>query len=261
MPLNSSRNSTKTKYSLRNGHHFSSESTVSRWKNAYYYLWKDFTTAYSNLYVLKWSFWWALATCGFLQCLNYIQLIWQNIVESNHQNTNTDLYNGVVEALYTLIGAAASLGLGWLRFNWQVLGEATLSVCSLIEGALLILSTMTNSMIVAYVLYILFGVIYHTMITVANAEVAKHLTDDSYGLIFGVNTFIALALQSILTLVVVSDMGLGLEIRPQFMVYGSYFLVLGIVFGCMAVYTLCKKEIRQQKLWLPKEVTSPELQT
>jgi hypothetical protein len=38
-------------------------------KNAYYYLWKDFTSAYTNLYVLKWSFWWALATCGFLQVI------------------------------------------------------------------------------------------------------------------------------------------------------------------------------------------------
>jgi hypothetical protein len=38
-------------------------------KNAHYYLWEDFTTAYTNLYVLKWSFWWALATCGFLQVI------------------------------------------------------------------------------------------------------------------------------------------------------------------------------------------------
>jgi hypothetical protein len=40
---------------------------TNRWKIAYYYLWKDFTTAYTNIYVIKWSFWWALATCGFLQ--------------------------------------------------------------------------------------------------------------------------------------------------------------------------------------------------
>jgi hypothetical protein len=38
-------------------------------KSAYYYLWEDFTAAYTNLYVLKWSFWWALATCGFLQVI------------------------------------------------------------------------------------------------------------------------------------------------------------------------------------------------
>jgi thiamine transporter 2/3 len=48
-----------------------------------------------------------------------------------------------------------------------------------------------------------------------SAEVAKNIGEDSYGLVFGVNTFIALALQSVLTLVVVSDVGLALKIRTQ----------------------------------------------
>jgi hypothetical protein len=43
--------------------------------------------------------------------------------------------------------------------------------------------------------------------------------------------------------------------------YGGYFLVLGVVFGCMAVNTLCNKEIRKQKLWLAKEVVMSESQT
>jgi len=37
-------------------------------------------------------------------------------------------------------------------------------------------------------------------------------------------------------------------------VYGGYFVVLGVVFGCMAVYTLSRKETRKQKLWLLKEM-------
>ncbi|XP_023712947.1 folate transporter 1 [Cryptotermes secundus] len=230
-------------------------------KNAHYYLWEDFSTAYTNMYVLKWSFWWSLATCGFLQCLNYIQLVWQKIIVENNQDINTELYNGAVEALYTLIGAATSLGLGWLRFNWQILGEAALALCSIIEGILLILSATTKSLAVAYILYVLFGVIYHTMITVANAEVAKNIGEDSYGLIFGVNTFMALALQSVLTLIVVSDTGMALEIHLQFLVYGGYFLVLGVVFGCIAVYTLCSKDMHKQKLWLPKEIVTSESQT
>jgi thiamine transporter 2/3 len=65
------------------------------------------------------------------------------------------------------LGATASLGCGWLRLNWQMMGEATLAVCSVIEGTLLILSTMASSLAVAYTYYILFGIIYHTMITVA----------------------------------------------------------------------------------------------
>ncbi|GFG28335.1 hypothetical protein Cfor_09087 [Coptotermes formosanus] len=224
---------------------------TNRWKTAYYYLWKDFTSAYTNPYVVKWSFWWALSTCGFLQVLNYVQLIWNSII---NENGNTEIYHGAVEATYTVIGATASLGCGWLRLNWQMLGEATLAVFSIIEGALLILLTMTNNLMVAYTYYILFGIIYHTMITVANAEVAKHLNDDSCGLIFGVNTFIALVLQTVLTVIVVDERGLALETRPQFLVYGGYYVVLGVLFGCMSVFTLCKREIRTQKLWLPKEM-------
>jgi thiamine transporter 2/3 len=46
-----------------------SKRVAGSWKNAHYYLWEDFTMAYTNIYVLKWSFWWALATCGFLQVI------------------------------------------------------------------------------------------------------------------------------------------------------------------------------------------------
>lgn len=227
---------------------------TNRWKIAYYYLWKDFTSAYTNPYVVKWSFWWALSTCGFLQVLNYVQLVWDLIITENNVNRNTEIYHGAVEAIYTVIGAAASLSCGWLRLNWQMLGEATLAVFSVIEGALLILLTMASNLTVAYTYYILFGIIHHTMITVANAEVAKHLNDDSCGLIFGVNTFVALVLQTVLTVIVVDEVGLALLIRTQFLVYGGYYVVLGVIFGCMSVFTLRKKEIRTQKLWLPKEM-------
>jgi hypothetical protein len=44
----------------------------------------------------------------FLQCLNYVQLVWQEIIVENHQDSNTELYNGAVEALYTLIGRYVS---------------------------------------------------------------------------------------------------------------------------------------------------------
>ena len=58
-------------------------------------------------------------------------------------------------------------------------------------------------------------IVWYCVLKFYSAEVAKHLTEDSYGLIFGVNTFLALALQSALTLIVVSEGGLGLKIHPQ----------------------------------------------
>lgn len=85
-----------------------------------------------------------------------------------------------------------------------------------------------------YVLYVAYGVIYHTIITIArfvylclhtyfgkskilflcSGEVAKNISQDSYGLIFGMNTFVALFSQTVLTKVVTNPT-LGLKIRSQ----------------------------------------------
>lgn len=44
---------------------------------------------------------------------------------------------------------------------------------------------------------------------------ASRIQPDSYGLVFGVNTFMALFFQTILTLVVADDAGLALPPRTQ----------------------------------------------
>ena len=46
-------------------------------------------------------------------------------------------------------------------------------------------------------------------------HIAANLSMERYALVFGVNTFIALALQTLLTLIVVDASGLGLEITTQ----------------------------------------------
>jgi thiamine transporter 2/3 len=63
--------------------------------------WEDFTTAFSDNYTLKWSLWWAFATCGFFQVVNYIQPLWEAL-EPDSEN----VYNGAVEALHALLGNA-----------------------------------------------------------------------------------------------------------------------------------------------------------
>lgn len=64
-----------------------------------------------------------------------------------------------------------------------------------------------------------------------SVNVAKRLSDDSFGLVFGINTLLALVFQSILTLVVISESGLALGARSQFVVYSGYFMVLALVYG------------------------------
>lgn len=48
-----------------------------------------------------------------------------------------------------------------------------------------------------------------------SSEVAKSLTQDSHGLVFGFNTFVALLLQTILTVTVTGKGGLELSTRVQ----------------------------------------------
>lgn len=52
------------------------EEQQSTFKSVYRLLWIDFTSSYSNPYMLKWSLWWAFAMCGYFQVLNYIQPLW-----------------------------------------------------------------------------------------------------------------------------------------------------------------------------------------
>lgn len=75
-----------------------------------------------------------------------------------------------------------------------------------------------------------------------SAEIAKHLPEDSFGLIFGLNTFFALCLQSLLTMFVVSDVfDLRLNIFRQFNVYAGYFCVLSATYLLMLFIPLCRR--------------------
>lgn len=201
---------------------------------ALHFLWHDFVSAFTNIYVIKWAFWWALATCGYYQVLSYVQILW-DVIQKDTNNTD-QLWNGAVETAYTLFGAAATMTMGKVKLDWRRVGESVLALCSICCGLVLYLMAQTNSMVLAYVTYVIFTVIFHMMITVANSEVAKHLNDDSYGLIFGITTFIALSLQSILTYTVVSKQGLKLSARPQFYVYSGYFTILGVIFIFVVIF-------------------------
>lgn len=51
--------------------------------------------------MLKWSIWWAFATCINFQVGNYIQPLWESILPFQ---SNETLYNGAVEATSTFLG-------------------------------------------------------------------------------------------------------------------------------------------------------------
>lgn len=70
-------------------------------------LFDDLLKCYRCPSLLAWSLWWALATCGYFQVINYAQALWENIRPSQAH----EIYNGYVETLSTLLGE------GWCGGN------------------------------------------------------------------------------------------------------------------------------------------------
>uniref|UniRef100_A0A3B4F8I0 Solute carrier family 19 member 3a n=1 Tax=Pundamilia nyererei TaxID=303518 RepID=A0A3B4F8I0_9CICH len=62
-------------------------------------LWRDFRHCYSSRQLLYWSVWWAMATCGYNQTVNYVQVLWEHVQPSQ----NFSIYNGGVEAVSNLL--------------------------------------------------------------------------------------------------------------------------------------------------------------
>ena len=126
--------------------------------------WRDFVKFYFNPSLLKWSFWWALATCGVLQVGNYVQPLWKEVgghIKNHH------LYYGLVESLATLCSAAAAFFLSFLKVNWPVWGEVTIGVLSLLDSAVLIFASQATVLWGAYICHILYRTTYAFLITIA----------------------------------------------------------------------------------------------
>lgn len=77
------------------------------------------------------------------------------------------------------------------------------------------------------------------LITITTFQIASNLSMECYALTFGINTFVALSLQTIITGIVVDEAALGLDIVTQFIVYGSYYAVISVLFLTRGTYTAC----------------------
>ncbi|XP_029308000.1 thiamine transporter 1 [Cottoperca gobio] len=206
-------------------------------------LFDDFLTCYRCRPLLAWSVWWALSTCGYFQVINYSQALWENVRPSQ----DYEIYNGYVETLSTLLGALAALLVGYLPVCWAVWGELALCVLSLLMAACVLVMDMLKNIWLCYSSYVLFRATYMLLITVATYQIAASLSMQRYALVFGVNTFLALLLQSLLTVVVVDSAGLGLDVSSQFLIYGVYFAVISLVFLLAALCKLFSRRRSKQQ--------------
>uniref|UniRef100_A0A3P8TPD7 Solute carrier family 19 member 3b n=1 Tax=Amphiprion percula TaxID=161767 RepID=A0A3P8TPD7_AMPPE len=198
-------------------------------------LWRSFRESYSSRHLIYWSLWWALATAGYVQVFNYIQLMWDHIEPS----ATSSIYNGGVEAVCCLVGAAAAFSVGHLKVTWAVWGELALGLFSAVATGAVFLMAFTSSIWACYAGYVVFKSCYMLLFTITAFQIASNLSMECYALTFGINTFVALTLQTIITAVVVDETALGLDIMTQFIIYGSYYAFISLLFLIRGTYTVC----------------------
>ncbi|XP_013926865.1 PREDICTED: thiamine transporter 1 [Thamnophis sirtalis] len=206
-------------------------------------LWQDFLQCYSSWPLVCWSVWWALSTCGYFQVINYAQGMWEIVLPSQ----TSEIYNGAVEAVSTLLGAVAVFAVGYIKVSFLTWGEIVLAMFAFFIAAAVYLMDTIHNIWVCYVSYMAFRIVYMLLITIATFQIAANLSVERYALVFGVNTFIALALQTVLTFIVVDAKGLGLDIITQFMIYAGYFAVIAVLFLISGTYSIIKNFWRKER--------------
>ncbi|XP_065224126.1 thiamine transporter 1-like isoform X2 [Planococcus citri] len=207
----------------------------------------DFRAAYTNIYVLKWSLWWAFALCGFFFVNTYSQVLWQITAKEHNEgsdgNVDDYLMNGAVDSTYTILSALGAYLISQLKIDWKTHGDWILSLVSFSLALIVVLHYWSHSLLFIYPGYITFGLIFQTMLTIAQSEVAQNIEKDSYALIFGFNTFAALGLGCIITYTVIGGNLIYLSTREQFLFYGAYFTAITIFFVIVAVISATRRWI------------------
>ena len=159
-----------------------------------------------------------------------------NIISLLFLDEDQQSLNGGIEAISTLLSAITVFGVGFITIDWKRWGNVALICVNGLSATVLYLMANTSEIWVAYIGYLAFRISYQVLMTIASFEIVKQLPKDSFGLIFGFNSFLALGCQTILSLLV--NTLLGLEPKPQFNVYASYYLVVSLLYAVLALYQL-----------------------
>ncbi|NXP31706.1 S19A3 protein, partial [Leiothrix lutea] len=141
-------------------------------------------------------------------------------------------------------GSATSMAVGYVKVNWDLSGELALAIFSALDAGSLLLMHFTDNIWACYAGYLVFKGCYMLLITIATFQIAVNLSMERYALMFGFNNFVALVIQTILTVVVVDSRGLGLGISTQFLIYGSYFTVIAGIFLIRSMYAIVSIKCR-----------------
>ena len=69
----------------------------------------------------------------------------------NGDGNNTQIYNGYVEAITTLLGAISVSFVGFVKFDWLSFGNILITIISIVSGVMLLLIGKTENIWIGYV--------------------------------------------------------------------------------------------------------------
>ncbi|NXK60039.1 S19A3 protein, partial [Sylvietta virens] len=122
---------------------------------------RDLSECYGSRKLLCWSLWWALATAGFNQVVNYVQVLWDLRAPSH----SSAVYNGAVEAIATFL--ITSFLVQYMKINWDHFGELALGIFSAIDAGCLFLMHFFTNIWACYAGYLIFKACYVLLLTIA----------------------------------------------------------------------------------------------
>ncbi|VFV23847.1 folate transporter 1 [Lynx pardinus] len=184
-----------------------------------------------------WSLWWVFNSAAYYLIVYYVHILW-NVV---HPTTDaSSVYNGGADAASTLLGAITSFSAGFVKIRWALWSKLVIAGVTAVQAALVFLMYSTSSIWLCYVAFVLFRGAYQFLVPIATFQIASSLSKELCALVFGVNTFFATILKTIVILIVADKRCLGLPVRSQFLVYFVYFLVLFVVYLSAAMLVILR---------------------
>ncbi|XP_061858087.1 reduced folate transporter [Colius striatus] len=190
-----------------------------------------------------WSIWWVFNSAGYYLMLYYAHILWNEIYPATDSRR---VYNGGVDAASTLLGAAASFSAGYVKIRWTLWSELVIGVVTAFQAGLLLLMNTTGNIWLCYAAYVLFRGSYQFLVPIAIFQIATSLSKELCALVFGINTFFATVLKTIITIIVADKRALGLSVHPQFYLYFGYFTLLAVAYLLAAAGVAIRHSCRKQ---------------
>jgi len=191
---------------------------------------KDILITYKNLSVLKWSIWSGMWIAVHHLVITY----WQSLFAEIDAEKSKE-FNGYMNAVSYLLAACCALIPTRIEKFIGPLSSAFLIVFPIINCFLLVGMAMSRHIFLNYAFYILYHSIYEFMGPIASVQIAKYMPTIRFGIVFSLNTTLAMLIQTIIQFTVGSK-GLKLDIKNQFYFYATCLGSVGIAYAIGVVF-------------------------